>query len=298
MKVLRTILISIALIVLISGSALFLIGSFKPKPAGLSIQTSIPVAAYIDGNFVGRTPLDISFKASDIDLKLVPLDASKPYFPFETRVTLTSGVKTIIRRNFAESDDASSGQIVSFEKDMGSEATLVVVSKPENAQITIDGMSKGFSPVKTPVSPGIHQLVVKSPGYLDMSLSINAVSGYKLTVSVQLSKLAVNPSPSPTPAPKVQVFVEILQTPTGYLRVRTQPGTNGNEIDQIKPGSKYLLLAEDPTTHWLQIQLEPPAPGLPQGRTGWISNDYAREVDQSGNPLATPSATPLISPTP
>ncbi len=298
MKVLRTILISVALVVLISGSALFLIGILRPKPAGISVQTSIPTAVYIDGNFVGRSPLDISFKSEDVDLKLVPLDTSKNYFPFETRVMLTGGVKTIVRRNFAETLEESSGEIVSFDKDTVGTASLVVISIPENAQVNVDAISKGFSPVKTPISPGNHQLIVKSPGYSDRSLSINAVSGYKLTVSVQLAKLAVTPQASPTPTPKVQVFVEILQTPTGYLRVRTQPGTNGNEIDQVKPGSKYLLLSEDAVTHWYKIQLEPPAPGLPEGRTGWISNDFAKKVDQSDNPIATPSATPLSLPTP
>ena len=297
MRILRIILISVTLVVLISGSALFLIGLLRPKPAGLSIQTSISAAAYVDGNFIGRTPLDTTFKAREVDLKLVPLDSSKPYLPFETRVTLTSGVKTIIRRSFAETDDASFGEIVSFEKDSVGQASLVVISKPENAQVMVDGISKGFSPIKTSISPGIHQMVVKSPGYRDISLSVNVVSGYKLTVSVQLSKELAVPSPSPTPAPKSRVFVEILQTPTGYLRVRTQPGTGGSEIDQVKPGSRYLLLAEDPTTHWFQIQLEPPAPGLPQGRTGWISNEYAKKIDQSESLVATPSATPLVSPT-
>ena len=297
MKVLRTVLISVFSTILAVGIALFLIGFFKPRPAGLSIQTSIPATAYIDGNFIGRTPLDISFKAGEVGLKLVPLDDSKTYLPFETKVVLTAGVKTVIRRNFSETETASSGEVVSFEKDVGSsEATLVIVSKPENAQVAVDGISKGFSPIKTSISPGIHRLAVKSPGYAETSLSINAVLGYKLTVSVELSKLLVNPSPSPTPAPKSDVFIEILQTPTGYLRVRTQPGTNGSEIDQVKPGDKFLLLEEDPKTNWYKIQLEPPAPGLPEGRTGWISNEYAKKVSQSESPTAKPSVTPTSLP--
>lgn len=296
MKIFWITLISIFLFIFISGSVLFFVGYFRPKPAGLSLQTSVPAAAYINGDFVGRTPLEISYKSGNIDLKLVPLDPNKSYIPFETQISLTSGVKTIVRRIFADNDFASSGQIVTLDKESGSEAFLSVISKPENAQIALDGVSKGFSPVKIQVSPGTHQLVIKSPGYSDMSLSINTVSGYKLTVSAQLSKLAIDPSPSPVPETQPQIFVEILPTPTGYLRVRTQPGVNGTEIDQIKPGSKYLLLSEDPTTHWFQIQLEPPVPGLPQGRSGWISNDYAKKIEISESASLVSSPAPTVLP--
>lgn len=294
MKVAKIVLISLISVILISGSALFVIGYFRPKPAGLTIQTSIVSSVYVDGNFIGRSPLDTTFKAKEIDLKLVPLDTSKSYVAYETKITLVAGVKTIVRRQFADTEIASSGEIVSFQKISPGSTSLVVISTPENAQVTLDGISKGFSPVKTPVSPGIHQLVIKSPDYTERTLSINTVSGYELTVSAQLAKTAT-PTPSPTPKPQLQTFVLILQTPTGYLRVRTQPGTAGNEIDQVKPGSKYLFLAEDVDTHWYKIQLEPPAPGLPEGRVGWVSNEYAQKVDGSGLPVASPSATPLNS---
>lgn len=298
MNNLRIILITLASTILISGTALFAIAYFKPRPGGLSVQAQPVAAVYINGTFSGRTPLDTTSASGDITLKLVPLDSSKSYTPFEAKISLVSGVKTIVRRQFAETDQASSGDIISFEKDAGDAASIVIISTPENAQITLDNVSKGFSPVKTSVSPGKHQLAIKSPGYQDRTLTINTVLGYKLTVAAQLAKLPASPTPSPTPASNLQVFVKILPTPTGYLRVRTQPGTGGTEIDQVKPGDKYLLLGEDADTHWFKIQLEPPAPGLPNGRSGWISDQYAQKVDKTGAPVATPSAEPTTSPIP
>lgn len=296
MQTLKVVLVTLASIIILAFATLFLVGYLRPKPAGINIQTNIPASVYFDGNFVGRTPLDITYKAGEFDLKMVPLDTNKNYVAYESKITVASGIKTIIRWEFAESSDAESGIVVSFEKDIGSDATLTVVSKPENAQITLDGISKGFSPVKVVVAPGNHQLSVKSPNYLDQSLVINTVSGYKLTISAQLAKNST-PSLSPSPTPKPTTYMLILQTPTGYLRVRTEPGTNGNEIDQIKPGDKYLLLGQDPVTNWYQIQLEAPAPGLPNGRTGWISNQYAQKIDQSGSQANSPTASPMAAPT-
>jgi uncharacterized protein YgiM (DUF1202 family) len=63
--------------------------------------------------------------------------------------------------------------------------------------------------------------------------------------------------------------VLILQTPTGFLRVRDQASLNGAEIGQIKPGETYQLL-DDKTTGWYQIQLT-------NGKTGWISSQYAQK---------------------
>ena len=49
------------------------------------------------------------------------------------------------------------------------------------------------------------------------------------------------------------------------------------EIDQVAPGDKFLLLDTDPASGWYKIQLEEPVPGLPNGRSGWISNEYATQ---------------------
>jgi N-acetylmuramoyl-L-alanine amidase len=62
--------------------------------------------------------------------------------------------------------------------------------------------------------------------------------------------------------------VLILQTPTGFLRVRDQASLNGTEMGQVKPGETYQLL--DERTDWFQIKLT-------NGQSGWISSQYAQK---------------------
>ena len=63
--------------------------------------------------------------------------------------------------------------------------------------------------------------------------------------------------------------VVIKNTPTGWLRVRSGPGTNFAEIDRVFPGESFPLLEEN--ENWYKIELE--------GRTnGWISAQYTNKI--------------------
>lgn len=286
MKTFRIILIIVATVVILSATAFFVIGFLKPKPSGIYVNTNPQADVYINGNFVGKTPFQKTIDATTINLKLVPGISDQNLFPFETKITLVSGIQTIVRRQFGETEDGSSGDIISFEKDGGTEAGLIVISTPDNAQVSIDGVVRGFSPYRvSSISPANHQITVKAQGYTDRVLTVSTKAGYKLTLYAKLSKdvagASTSATPTPTPAPKA--FVLILNTPTGYLRVRSEPGTKGEEIGQVKPGEKYPLLETDTQTGWVKIQFEEVQPGLPDGISGWVSNQYAREVSATGS---------------
>ncbi len=259
------------------------------------MDTSPGSGVYINNNFVGKTPFESSQKTGEITLKLVPLVTDQKLLPFETKITLVAGIQTVVRREFGTTEDNSSGDIISFE-DEGSRLTgLIVISTPENAQISLDGVPRGFTPYKTEtITPAQHQITVKAPGYIDRVMTVNTKVGFRLTLFAKLAKVSQLPTPSPTPAIMVQSFVTILNTPTGYLRVRTEPGTKGEEIGQVKPGDKFPYLDTDASTGWFKIQFEAPTAGLPNGIMGWVSNQFATKSDQT----ATPSATPKPSPTP
>jgi uncharacterized protein YgiM (DUF1202 family) len=113
-------------------------------------------------------------------------------------------------------------------------------------------------------------------------------AGYRLSLFVKLAK-ATEPAATPSPAPIIKTLVQILATPTGFLRVRTAPGTAGEEIAQVKPGSLYPFIDDDVATGWVEIQYEAPAPGLPNGIKGWVSGQYVKKVTQTVE--ATGSAT-------
>ncbi len=259
----KTILVSIVLISFFLLATFFLIGYLKPKPAGILIKTVPESNVYVNGNLLGRTPINTTFKAGNISLKMVPDDLENKLVPYETDLNLFSGIKTVIKWNFGELPEFSSGSIVSFERNNIKEASLVVVSTPDNLQVSLDGVSKGFSPVKiSSITPGEHQLEVKSSGYIDQALVVRPQTGYKLTVFVKLAKVPELPEIKTIP----ERFVEILSTPTGFLRVRSEPGGKGLEVAKASPGDKFLLLEEDPETGWYKIEL------------GWISNEFSQII--------------------
>lgn len=288
MKKLGTILIVLFLLSLILGVIFFLVGTFKPKSAGLFIETTPSAMVFIDGDQVGRTPYETTRKPDEVIVKLVPESLDVALVPFETKVTLTAGIKTVIKREFAESDENSSGEIISFEKVGGKETSLSVVSIPDAAQISIDGAVRGFAPYKTSaVIPGEHQIIVSTPGYSEKTISIKTVEGYKLTVVV---KLKPNGEEVPVEGeeeieePK-QEEVEILSTPTGFLRVRNEPSTLGEEVAQVTPGERYPYLDEDEKTGWLKIEYE-------EGEEGWVSDQYAKKVGSSEEEEEESEASP------
>lgn len=298
MKTLKIIIISLITLVILVGTVFFVMGFLQPKPGGILVSTNPASSVYVNGTLVGKTPFKGAYKSGEITIKLVPEDNGANLLPFETRLTLAPGIQTVVRREFGPSEDLSSGDITSFDKGNTKETGLVVVTTPENAQISLDGVPRGFAPYKTLlISPAQHQITIKASGYVDRVMTSNTIEGYKLTIFAKLAKGGDDPSvllSTATPAPVAKTYILIMQTPTGFLRVRTEPGSTGEEIAEVKPGSKYLFLQEDSATHWYKIQYEDPQPGLPNGITGWVSNQFAKKVDDKGND-ATGSATPVGS---
>lgn len=280
MRTLKTVVITFLAFGFLAAAGLFLVGFFKPKPGGILVNSTPASSVFINGNLVGTTPYEGPFEPGNVLIKLVPEVQDKPYTPYETSVSLISGVKTVVRREFGNSEELSSGDIVSFEKEGGKQAGLIVISDPDNAQVLIDGSPRGFAPFKTSnILVGEHQVTIKSPGFVERTLTINAVSGYKLTIFAKLARSTEDPQVE-TSTTEIKTFIEILDTPTGFLRVRSEPGNAGREIHQVKPGEKYLFLNEDSETGWYQIELESPKVGLPGGRSGWVSNEYSQKIEE------------------
>lgn len=278
MKKLRIGIILIVLGIIIVGAALFLLGFLKPGSAGLLVESVPAATVFIDGEQVGRTPYEATRKPGEIVIKLIPQSFDEALVPFETKVTLMSGIKTVIKREFGDSEETSSGEVLSFEKIGGDSSGLAVVSIPNAAPISIDGATRGFAPYKTSsITPGEHQIIISAPGYFERTLSVKTIEGFKLTVVV---KLAPNGEEVITEEEEVeepkQIEVEILSTPTGFLRVRNEPSTLGEEIGQVKPGERYPYLDEDENTGWFKIEYE-------EGQEGWVSGQYVKKIEEESS---------------
>lgn len=285
----------IALVFILSGVAIlaafgvvYLIRGRKPN-AGLKIDTAPPSLVFIDNRQEGKTPFDKLFKPGDITVKLIPASTSSAVGSYQTQVRLTSQVYTVINRTFGSSETDSAGEAVTLLPQPGNQTSLsVITSSPDSASVSIDDQPQGLTPLLiSPVTPGDHKISLSAPGFTSRVVNITTVSGYKLQISAKLSG-SVQPTVIPTPTPDKSTLqpsptlgegtppaggggeVTILDTPTGFLRVRSGPGRNFPELGQVKPGAKYDLLST--SLDWYLISVD-----LDATSSGWISTQYAKK---------------------
>jgi hypothetical protein len=278
---------------LLVGLVFFLIGALRPRAAGLFIETVPTAEVYLDNEQVGRTPYrDNKQKPNEVVIKLVPDSFTTPLAPYETKIRLEPGVETVVRREFGETQETSSGEIISFEKIGDGDTSLAIITIPDAAQILIDGVTRAYSPYKTTsIVPGEHSLEVSLDGYVERSFRVMAHEGYKLTAVVELSKSKeAELQPSPTPQEEAKQQIKILPTSTGFLRVRAEPSTLGEEIGKVTPGDIFEILDTDEDSGWYKIEYE-------EGEEGWISNQYTEKIEAESSGSPTPSSKSTLSPT-
>lgn len=260
-------------------------GVFKQKMAGLLVESEPVSTVYIDGVMAGKTPYETNLEAGEILIQLVPdIFEDQQLDSYETKVNLEPGVKTIIKRSFNADKDLVSGIIVSFEKIGGDGSLLTVVSVPDHAQIFIDGKAHGFTPIRTKVSAGDHDLLVSHVGHLDKSLPVRIYKGYKLTAVVKLPK---DNKPKPTPQPVLSETtqnlgkIEISDTGVGFLRVRGEPNTNSEVVGQVIPGEVYDVLEVNENSSWYKIKVVLETHnGESSEIEGWVSGEFVELIDR------------------
>jgi hypothetical protein len=267
-------------------TALFIIGwqvflSFRAQKGALQVTAAPESKVYLNDEYLGKTPLcrcdaQSMLSAGEYTIRVVPVNGEFP--EFQEKVTISSGVLTVVDRKFAK-DSLSEGSVISLtpltEKE---KASLLVVSFPEKATVLLDNNVIGETPLSFPdPTESDHVLRVQKNGYKEKTIRIRTPLGYKLTVAAylsatkDLSSLLPSPvaSPSATISPSVSAdkpIVTILDTPTGFLRVRRSIG--GSEIGQVSPGQSFPFVDEQ--SGWYAITLS-------NGETGWISSQYAKK---------------------
>lgn len=293
MRKLITIVLIIAGLGLLAGAAFFSIGYFKPKTAGVIVVSNPASIVFVNGEELGRTPVDNKkLEPGEAIIKLIPESFETPLTPYETKIDLTPGIQTAIKWDFGETAEKSGGEVISYEKADKDDTSLAIISVPDTAQIAIDGQVKGFTPFKTSsISPGKRTIVVSFEGYVERIFDAQLREGYKLTVVVDLAKAQeiVEEEPVVEEEEEQEEVVKVLSTSVGFLRVRDEPSTLGEEVGRVEPGDTYKVLETDETTGWYKIEFE-------DGEEGWVSNQYAELVigDEEEDESET-SPTPSVS---
>jgi len=277
----------------------------RPGPAALQVSTTPKSTVFIDGSQVGITPFfDDKLKPGEHTIKLTPEETADSLTFWEGKVTLAPGILTVINRNFGKDESSSSGEVISLEKiSSRDKAALAVISTPDQAVVKVNGEPKGFAPVVIEdLTAGDYKVAVAVPGYEERNVTAQAMAGYKLTINVQLAQIiegiaeatpsgeeeekevvkeeaTTTPTPTPTPktspkptaTPPEKPYVKIKETPTGWLRVRDKPSSEGEELTKVDPGEMFPYLNEE-ESGWYKIEYE-------KDKEGWISGVYAELVE-------------------
>ena len=211
---------------------------------------------------------------------VVPDGVATQAASWQRKISLFSGSLTYVDVQLESTDIASWADVYWLTKlgTFNTSSGLVVETEPSGALIYLDNDEKGVSPLTLDnVSKGGHELSVFMPGFSRRSKKITISSGYQLHAFI---KLALDPSqksqytiiePTPTAAASTTEpanTVHILDTPTGWLRVRDEPTLDASESARVNPGQRFELLDEQ--TGWYKIKID-------DQKMGWISSEYAQK---------------------
>ncbi len=277
MRKILFILAPFIVIVLVFSAVIFFLSHNRGKGA-LQVTSMPPSKVYLNGKLIGQTPLckcelKDMIDANDYTIKLIPTQGNLE--PFEQKITISPKVLTVVDRNFAL-QGLGNGSVISLtpisdKKD----AQISIISFPNTTEIFLDNNLEGQAPLLLKnITESDHELKLTKEGYKDKIVRIRTVLGYRLDA---LIFLGINPdiattsatqisSPSATITPSV-AKVLILETPTGFLRVRDAASLGGIEIGQVKPGETYPLL--DEKSGWYQIKFN--------DQEGWVSSQYSEK---------------------
>ena len=269
----------LATIIFILVQSIFLRGKDK---GALQVTAAPQSKVYINGKYLGQTPLckcnqKDMILTGDYTVKLVP--SSGNYSEFQEKITVSKSILTVVDRRFG-AGATSEGSIITLQPIReGDKRELLITSIPDKAEVLLDNTTSGFTPLLLrDLTDSDHELTLKKSGYTDKKVRIRTPSGYKLLASIYLGieedgvvdptptpTQTASPSASPSPTPAGDQ-ITILETPTGFLRVRATGSTTAQEVGRVEPGDTFTLL--DEASGWYQIK-------LPSGVTGWVSSQYS-----------------------
>jgi len=290
-------------LLIIVGASL-LLGGCTPKdlfvkpPAGLEVTTTPSSTVYLNGESKGSTPYtNSSLKPGDYTVKLVPSSGDN-LSPYETKLSLVSKASTVISHVFAQGGQDASGYTLQLQEEPSGGTYLSIISDPDTINVTIDDKPSGFTPLsKLATTPGSHNLLVTSPGFVEHQLSVKTVKGYNLIVNFKLAgssiiltpaptssaSASVAPSPSPSPESSLKPspislvdkpYVVVSDTPDTQtskgVNVRKDASSSSDILGKAAIGEKLKYLDETTSAGWFKIEFE--------GSPGWVSGKYVTLV--------------------
>lgn len=249
----------------------------RDEGRGALQATSVPKAqVFIEGKYVGNTPLclcdvDKLLRSGDYTIKLTPVQ--KGFKTYEQKVTIHAGVLSVVDRTFDKEIPAASGSTITLAESSEKEKSeILIISFPARAQVILDSNPEGITPLYLEdITASDHEIKIIKDGYKDKIIKVKTIGGKRLEATVSLGimpDINLSPSKKSTVSAVTSSKIIILDTPTGFLRVRKADSTNSPQIGTVNPGDKLDLISEK--EEWYEVELT-------DGKTGWISSAYARK---------------------
>lgn len=248
---------------------------------------------YLNNQKIGKTPFENEkMHPGEYVLKLVP--AGKKLPSWSGKVILTTSAMTTVERYFSEEEKRNGGLTVYLTAIDDKMAQVEIITNPDSAKVYFNKEDKGETPVAIRDVPyGTQEIIVKKDGYEDRIHKVDTISGYKLTMLIDLitekkpeikqdlktlgatapAKVAtpsgaISVTPIPT-VKNVNNMIEILETGTGWLRVREEPSIAATESAKVNVKDQFLILDEQ--NGWIKIEYL-------TGKFGWVSSDYVKKL--------------------
>lgn len=254
----------------------------------LKVISSPETSLFIDNVAVSKTPFEGRYKVGEYLLKLIPEGTATDTASWQGRVKIFKNSLTYVNRELGTSDITSAGEIFYSTKmetppktqDTGE---IAIETDPNGAIIKLDNDEKGVaSLVLLDVPKGTHEINVYLPGFFPRTQKINVDEGFRVNaffkLAIDLNQKQATPSsqlnpraPTNSKQPSKLFSVKILDTPTGFLRVREDAAISASEEAQVQPGEAFDVIEEK--SSWYRISYEP-------NKDGWISAEYTEKVEE------------------
>lgn len=281
----RKLLLFLSIILVATGLFLLVrvIYNFKDvEKGGLQVTANINGRVLLNGKYIGDIPVrkidqQDTVQSGNYELRIEPQDTTLS--AYTTRVQINGGTLTAVDKTFLPGSLGSS-YVLTLEKSSSPKSQIEITSIPDGAMITIDSVSVGVSPFKSDtLSPSEHEVEIQKEGFAKKTIRVKTVENHVLVVSANLGTGDIGNIPQPTPTgptpsvnppttPQSAGSAVILDTPNGFLRVRSGAGTGFGEVARVKPGESYKIISEQ--SGWYEIQVD-------ASTTGWVSSQYAKK---------------------
>jgi len=250
----------------------------KAQFGNLKISSTPSSTVFIDNVAVGRTPFEERIKVGEYAVKLIPEGNATDSASWTGKVNIFRSSLTYVSRELGNSDVTSSGEVLTVQKmekrpRKPQYGEVVVETDPQGAIVYLDTDEKGIAPlVLEDVLQGEHELSVLLPGFTKRFEKINVEPGYRVSAQFKLSLDSSQARPTAIPEPSISSAsasqkITILDTSTGWLRVRSEPNLSASESGKVIPGETFSLIEE--TVGWYKIKNA--------SIEGWVSSQFSEK---------------------